>query len=129
MKKILYIGGFELPDKNAAAHRVMANAKLLSEMGFEVSFIGISKNLKNAPHKVNGFVSTPIGYPKSVKSWLHQIVTFVDKGTILKEQPHFVVLYNFPSIASLRIIHACHKRGIKVVSRPWNHSKSPFTSQ
>lgn len=27
MKRILYIGGFELPDKNAAAHRVLAIAK------------------------------------------------------------------------------------------------------
>ena len=40
-KSILYLGGFELPDKNAAAQRVMANAKLLGEMGFDVSFIGI----------------------------------------------------------------------------------------
>ena len=34
-KSILYLGGFELPDKNAAAQRVMANAKLLREMGFD----------------------------------------------------------------------------------------------
>ena len=26
---ILYIGGFELPDKNAAAHRVLSNGKIL----------------------------------------------------------------------------------------------------
>ena len=113
--KILYLGGFELPDKNAAAHRVMANAKLLREMGFDVSFIGISKDLKNAPHEVDAFVSNPISYPTSIKKWLKQIISFVDKGVIIKEQPDYVILYNFPSVASLRIIHLCHKMGIKVI--------------
>lgn len=113
--KILYLGGFELPDKNAAAHRVMANAKLLREMGFDVSFIGISKDLKNAPHEVDAFVSNPISYPTSIKKWLKQIISFVDEGVIIKEHPDYVVLYNFPSIASLSIIHMCHNMGIKVI--------------
>jgi glycosyltransferase involved in cell wall biosynthesis len=113
--KILYIGGFELPDKNAAAHRVMSNAKLLKEMGFEVSFIGISKDINDAPHNVHGFVSNPVPYPSDVRTWIKQIFTFVDTRTILKESPDYVVLYNFPSIASLRIIRACHKKGIKVI--------------
>ena len=43
--KVLYIGGFELPDKNAAAHRVISNAFLLRELGYEVSFIGISEDI------------------------------------------------------------------------------------
>lgn len=44
MKKILYIGGFELPDKNAAAHRVLAIAKGLRDSGNEVVFMGVSKD-------------------------------------------------------------------------------------
>ena len=67
MKTVLYLGGFELPDKNAAAQRVVANAKLLREMGFEVSFIGISKDIKNALAVVDGFVSTPVPYPIGIK--------------------------------------------------------------
>ena len=35
---IIYIGGFELPDKNAAAHRVLNNAKIIRELGYEVFF-------------------------------------------------------------------------------------------
>lgn len=115
MKNILYIGGFELPDKNAAAQRVMANAKLLREMGFEVSFIGISKDIENAPHIVDGFVSNPVPYPISVKQWVHQIITFVEASEILAHEPDYVVLYNFPAIASLRILKTCHKNGVKVV--------------
>lgn len=40
---ILYIGGFELPDKNAAAQRVVANAKALRDLNYNVVFIGITK--------------------------------------------------------------------------------------
>lgn len=115
IKTILYLGGFELPDKNAAAQRVMANAKLLCEIGFEVSFIGISKDIKNAPAVVDGFKSNPVSYAKNVKQWMHQIFTFVEKEVILESKPDYVVLYNFPAIASLRILKICHKRGIKVV--------------
>lgn len=112
--KILYIGGFELPDKNAAAQRVLSNAKLLRESGYEVSFIGISKDIDNAPSIVDGFESNPILYPSNTKHWIHQIVTFVDTQVIFDRKPEYVILYNFPSIASLRILNACHKHGIKV---------------
>ena len=115
MKRILYIGGFELPDKNAAAQRVIANAKLLHEMGFKVSFIGISKAIKQAPTIVDGFESNPVPYPVSIKQWIHQICTFVDTRELISRKPDYVILYNFPAIASLRILKACHKNGIKVV--------------
>ena len=114
-KSILYLGGFELPDKNAAAQRVMANAKLLREMGFDVSFIGISKDIDNAPHIVDGFASNPVPYPSNTIEWMHQIFTFVSKTEILKRKPDYVVLYNFPAFASLRILKFCHKHDIKVV--------------
>ena len=43
-KNVLYIGGFRLPDKNAAAQRVMANGKLFSKVGYNVSFIDVDVN-------------------------------------------------------------------------------------
>ncbi|MEE1143112.1 MAG: glycosyltransferase family 4 protein [Bacteroidales bacterium] len=114
-KSILYLGGFELPDKNAAAQRVIANAKLLREMGFEVSFIGISKDIENTPREVEGFESNPVPYPTGTKEWMRQIFTFVETDAILKRNPDYVVLYNFPAIASLRILKACRNKGIKVI--------------
>lgn len=115
MKSVLYIGGFELPDKNAAAQRVIANAQLLREMGFDVSFIGVSKDLKCAPEIVNGFTSNPVPYPTNIKQWALQILTFIKSQEIINRRPEYVVLYNFPSIASLKILNACHKHGIKVI--------------
>ena len=114
-KRVLYLGGFELPDKNAAAQRVMANAKLLREMGFEVTFIGISKDIENAPHIVDGFTSNPVPYPTSITNWIHQVFTFVASSEILLYKPDYVVLYNFPAIASLRFLNSFHKKGIRVV--------------
>lgn len=114
-KSILYLGGFELPDRNAAAQRVLANAKLLREMGFDVSFIGVSKDIMRAPKVVDGFLSHPIPYPSNTKEWMHQVFTFVDVETILEHRPNYVILYNFPAVASIRILKACHKHGIKVV--------------
>ena len=40
---VLYVGGFELPDKNAAAHRVINNAKILRELGYRVIFCGVDR--------------------------------------------------------------------------------------
>lgn len=115
MKKVLYLGGFELPDKNAAAQRVLANARLLRDMGFEVSFIGISKDMHNAPHYIEGFKSNPVPYPTSTKDWIYQIFTFISFRQILDYRPDYVVLYNFPSFASLKILRHCHRKGIKVI--------------
>lgn len=114
-KLVLYLGGFELPDKNAAAQRVLSNAKLLREIGFEVSFIGISKDIEHAPEKVDGFDSNPIPYPANTKQWMYQIFIFMETKMILEKKPDYVVLYNFPAVASLRILKTCHKHGIKVV--------------
>lgn len=40
---ILYVGFFELPDKDAAANRVMNNAKALVDSGHNVIFIDEKK--------------------------------------------------------------------------------------
>lgn len=115
MKKALYIGGFEMPDKNAAAQRVMANALLLREMDYEVDFIGPTKDPSSVVASANGFRLEYVDYPKSVLQWLRYITEFVSLKRILAHKPDIVILYNFPSIASLRILKACHKNGIKVI--------------
>ena len=44
MKNVLYIGGFKLPDKNAAAQRVIANGKLFVKAGYNVHYIDVDPN-------------------------------------------------------------------------------------
>ena len=113
--KILYIGGFELPDKNAAAHRVLSNARTMREMGFEVSFIGPTKEGMTKTGTAAGFPVKFIPYPSGTKAWIKYITTFVETKEIENADPNYVVLYNFPAIASLKIIKYCHKHGIQVI--------------
>ena len=42
-RTILYVGGFELPDLNAAAQRVLANALILRDLGYRVGLVGVTR--------------------------------------------------------------------------------------
>jgi len=44
MKKIIYIGPFKMPDKNAGAHRVLNNARALTKLGYQVVFVGMNES-------------------------------------------------------------------------------------
>ena len=46
--KILYVGRYELPDKDATANRVVADAKLLRELGHEVVLAGWSDTVRKS---------------------------------------------------------------------------------
>ena len=41
---IIYMGNFELPDKNAAAHRVMNNGKIFKDLGYRVAYLGVTRD-------------------------------------------------------------------------------------
>ena len=44
--KILYFGRYELPDKDATANRVVANAKIMRALGHDVILAGWSKKIE-----------------------------------------------------------------------------------
>lgn len=115
MKRIVYVGGFEMPDKNAAAQRVLANAMTLREMGYDIAFIGPTRDRSNTIYEFHGFKCDYIDYPKGLKQWGRYITTFVSIDKIFEYNPDYVILYNFPAVASLKILKACHKRGVKVI--------------
>ena len=114
MKHILYLGGFELPDKNAAAQRVMAIGKTLREMDYRVTFVGVSKERKSDITTYEEFECHSLPYPKSTKQWLRHIWKFIPQEKLEAHHPNYVILYNFPAIASMKILNYCHKIGIKV---------------
>jgi len=114
MINVLYIGGFELPDKNAAAQRVMAIGKTLRETGCQVTFVGVSKEGKETSATYEGFGCYSLPYPRSMSQWLRHIWEFMPIEKLAAYQPNYVFLYNFPAVASLKILRYCHKKGIKV---------------
>ena len=124
MKKVLYLGGFELPDKNAAAQRVMGNALLLSDMGYEVTMIGVSKEpfstTTEVYHEIK-CIKKP--YPLSLKQWVYHVTAFVSLRKIKMLSPDVIVVYNFPAVATLRIRRYCNKYHVKLIHdvTEWEH--------
>lgn len=123
-KKVLYIGGFELPDKNAAAHRVVAVAKCLRDLDYEVEFIGITHD-DDRSGDFGGFGYTALQYPKTKKEWFRYAIG--SDIIIIIEQlfPDIIIAYNYPAVALARIICYARSRKVKVVGdiTEWYQSK------
>lgn len=104
-KWILYIGGFELPDKNAAAQRVIANAKAFNKLGYDTFFVGLSNDPTsiNNVNEFEGFKYVNLEYPKTNIQWLTYLCSIKSIKTYLDKSPDFIVAYNYPAIALDRV--------------------------
>ena len=114
MKKVLYLGGFEMPDKNAAAQRVLSIAKALREDGYETLFYGITTT-KDLFGEVDGFQYEAWPHPNGGKAWFKYALGNGIIDYIKKKSPDYVILYNFPAFAQEKVIHYCKHHGIKTV--------------
>ena len=115
---ILYVGGFELPDKNAAAHRVLNNGKIFRELGYKVVFLGINHDIdKFSKETVQGFDSYSIPYPKTKKEWseylknIEYLKQTADKINDLK----YIIFYNYQSVCLYKALKYCKKNNIKSI--------------
>lgn len=115
MKNILYLGGFDLPDKNAAAQRVIANAKVLRDIGWEVTLVGLDK--KPDAFTYEGFECINLKYPSSAKEWISYLASIKNYLPFIeKTKPEMIIAYNHPAVALSKLVYYCNKRGIKKVS-------------
>lgn len=114
MKKILYIGGFEMPDKNAAAQRVLSIAKALRASGYDTQFYGITQS-GDIEGEVDGFRYEAYLHPNGTKAWFKYALGKGIIDYIRQASPDYVYLYNYPAIAQERVIRYCRKHGIKTV--------------
>ncbi len=121
-KTILYIGGFELPDKNAAAQRVIANAKILRTLGYEVVFISIDKTMRtkepiqNTKNLFEEFTYYRIKYPITLSEWLHYLVSIKSIIDLEKIKPSILIAYNYPAFALMRLRKYCTKKNISLMA-------------
>lgn len=117
---VLYLGGFRLPDKNAAAHRVISNTKILLELGHKVWMVGQDVEISNR-EILETFNSNVVmyndPYPNGIISWINYIWDINRiKRLIVENSINLVILYNYPSFATLRLLPYLKKRNIKVVA-------------
>lgn len=112
-KRILYIGGFELPDKNAAAQRVVGIAKGLRALGHEVIFLNSLKKCDGAtPREKEYFGFMCYEYQREgTKDYLLTANTAI--SMIEKMRPDAIVAYNYPAVALERIRKYCKRNKIK----------------
>ena len=118
-KSVVYLGGFSLPNGNAAAQRALANAKLMSELDYNVLLVGLSPDVGNIG---KFFVHEKIQcinlkYPHSLFEWTEYLFDYKQYEQFFEEyKPEIIVAYNHPAIALNRITDYCKKRGIKIVA-------------
>jgi len=119
---ILYIGGFELPDKNAAAQRCVSNAKLFRDIGYRVILLGVNRQDNSSLSKSEyfGFTCWSIPYPDSNSAWLKRIVSLNYVDYLLeheyKNHVFAVICYNYPAISQYRIMNLAKKYGIFTIA-------------
>lgn len=118
---VLYIGGFELPDRNPAAHRVLNNAKILKTLGYNVVFCGVDKEITVSSEKadlISGFESYPIPYPKSNKQWVKQMLDISCYSNIISKYADIkiVICYNLHAVPLAKILKLAKTKGFKVVA-------------
>ncbi|GAB6091111.1 glycosyltransferase [Spirochaeta dissipatitropha] len=122
-KIILYIGGFELPDKNAAAHRVLNNSKVFQDLGYSVVLFGVNKQALlssqiKLSNRVMNFETWTRSYPKSFFEWLRYLTTikFMNFFTNKYTNIEIIIAYNFPSVALSFLNKFCKKNNIKLIA-------------
>jgi glycosyltransferase involved in cell wall biosynthesis len=119
-KRFLYVGGFQLPDKNAAAHRVLGIAKILKELGYEVVFLDVDETMQNddlsVMHIEAGFDTYSQKRPVGTGQWVQYILNPLHVEEVLNKYDDWsgVIAYNYPAGALHKLKNICHKRGIKV---------------
>ena len=125
---IIYIGAFRLPNLDAAAPRVLNNAKAFRALGHDVSFISWGgayrkENLcKDGKYRVCGFEYRISGDLPLRGSIIERIETKLFRGQksikILKSmpKPDLIIIYNAVNSFSKRMIKYCKKNGIKLAN-------------
>lgn len=120
-KKILYVGGFEMPDGNAAAQRVLALAKTLPDK-CAVEFLGLT-HTDNHSGTVEGFEYRNLPYPSNKREWLLHLSASRELAYLKEANPDVVFAYNFPALGLWRLLRHCRRKGIKIIGdvTEWYH--------
>ena len=125
---IIYIGSFRLPNLDAAAPRVINNAKALREAGCEVRFISWGGKYRkedlcdDGKYRVSGFEYQISGDLPIGGSLRERFLTKFHRGqkslNLLKTlpPPDLIIIYNASNSFTKRMIGYCGKRNIKLAN-------------
>lgn len=118
IKRILYIGGFELPDLNAGACRVLNNARIFKNNNIDVSFFGITKN---SDSNIEGIVLDTFNYHlESIKKKKDFINYITNNSFAKKAVQHFknidlIICYSLHASNTKWLINYAKRNNIKII--------------
>ena len=113
---ILYVGNFELPDCGASANRVVSNAKLFNQLGYQAALLGVTRDAACGGIRVlendSGLLMYERPYPTSTMQWFRHMTTadYVDEMLRLHGDIVLVILYNMPFAALKAAKKACREK-------------------
>lgn len=116
---ILYVGNFELPDRGAAANRVVSNGKIFQKLGYKVAYLGIRKHADFTGVELldaeRNMYEEP--YPQGIREWFLHMWSVKNIQAVMEKQGDvcMVILYNVPFVLLKRVKHALKGTNIKVV--------------
>lgn len=121
---ILYVGGFELPNKNAAAHRVLSNGKIFRELGYKVVFIDVDKTLRfdtdisTTLKNIQDFDCWSVPYPRTLIQWAAYLTQIAHIKNVLSKYDDVIAIiaYNYQSIALQRLKNLATRNNMKMIS-------------
>lgn len=117
---ILYAGGFEMPDRNAAAHRVSSIGKIFGLLGYHTVFLGVApENEVFDGVRKSSFSDSvfEISHPLSTAQWFRHVVDASDVKEVcgLFDNVKMVILYNEPFFRYLAVKKAFSGTDIRVI--------------
>lgn len=116
---ILYVGNFELPDRGAAANRVVSNGKIFQKLGFRVAYLGIRKYADFTGVELLDVARNMYeeAYPRGIREWFLHMWSVKNIQAVIKKQGDvcMVILYNVPFVLLKRVKHALKNTNVKVV--------------
>lgn len=126
--KIIYIGAFRLPNLDAAAPRVLNNAKVFRALGHEICFISwggqyrIEDLCNDGKYRVCGFeyrISGDLPMQNSIKERIKAKIFRGERSIKIlntMSKPDLIILYNAGNSFSNRMIKYCKKNDIKLAN-------------
>lgn len=116
---IIYVGAFEMPDRNAAAHRVSSIGKIFDSLGFHTVFLGRApenehfKGVRKSSFSDNVY---EICEPASTQEWVKYMfdTSAVKEVCGYYDDVRMIIMYDMPYFSFLAAESAFSKKGIKV---------------
>ena len=119
---IIYAGNYELPDKNAAAHRVINNGKLFGCIGYNTVYLGVCRSDDYFNGTVRrdydvGFDVYEQAYPNTVSRWAKSIFDVKNITDLVRSYPDTVavILYNTQLATLIAVKKSLNGAGIRVL--------------